>query len=124
VAHWNLYNEMRVQEVRGGIQQDRMAADNLQGRQRDRLDDMEERFDRLLLLTEAMWELLSKHLGFTDEHLVHMVRTLDASDGQIDNRVTRPARPCPQCQAAVPRDRATCQFCGTSVPGSNLFDQA
>ncbi|MCB0988339.1 MAG: hypothetical protein H6519_00785 [Microthrixaceae bacterium] len=119
---WNMYQELNIQRSRGQAAVDIQNRDNLSGRQQDRIDDLEERVDRLLLLTESMWELLSKHLGFTDEHLVHMVRTLDLSDGQLDNKVNRPARKCQNCQSAVPKDRATCQFCGTEVPGANLFD--
>ena len=123
MALWNLYQEMNIRTLRGGVQLDRSHNESQFANQRDRTEDVDDRVDRLLLLTEAMWELLSTHLGFTDEHLAHMVATIDQRDGHLDHRITRPARRCQQCQSAVPKDRPTCQFCGTEVPGSTLFDQ-
>ena len=112
MALWNLYQEMNIRALRGGANLDRSFNDDRHAQQRDRAEDLDERIDRLLLLTEAMWELLSKHLGFTDHR-----------DGHLDNRVARPARRCQACESAVPADRPTCQFCGVEVPGSSLFDQ-
>ena len=123
MALWNLYQEMNIRALRGGANLDRSFNDDRHAQQRDRAEDLDERIDRLLLLTEAMWELLSKHLGFTDEHLAHMVATIDHRDGHLDNRAARPARRCQACESAVPADRPTCQFCGVEVPGSSLFDQ-
>lgn len=114
---------MNIRTLRGGAQLDRTLNDQRHSAQRNRIDDLEDRIDRLLLLTEAMWELLSKHLGFSDEHLTHMMRTIDERDGHLDHRVTRQARKCQACQSAVPADRTTCQFCGVEVPGSTVFDQ-
>jgi hypothetical protein len=123
MTFWNLYQEMSIRSLRGQAAGQEAVADARHAQLTDATYQIEDRFDRLLLLTEAMWELLSTHLGFTEEHLAHKVAEIDQRDGHLDQRRTRPARRCHQCEAAVPRDRSTCMFCEAVVPGSTTFDQ-
>lgn len=79
---------------------------------RDELHRLEDRFERLALLTAALAELVLERLGATEEDLAAKIAEIDGRDGAVDGRRTRVARPCTSCQAAVPVDRTTCQFCG------------
>lgn len=74
-----------------------------------RLDD---RMERLLLLSEAVWELTAPALGLSDEHLAAKMAEIDGRDGPVDGRRNRQARTCPECQAAIQKGRSTCMFCG------------
>ena len=91
-----------------------------QSRLRD--DDLEDRLDRLVLLTEAMWELLSQRFGLTVDDLVAHVREVDGRDGRYDGRRAPRVAPerhrCSSCDAVVPAGAAACQFCGTPAPPS------
>jgi len=77
------------------------------------------RFEKVLLVTEAMWELVSERLGITLDDLVARVHEVDARDGSIDSTrgvpTGTPLLRCPACQAAVPLGKGTCQFCGAKV---------
>ena len=79
---------------------------------RDELHRLEDRFERLALLTTALAELALERLGLTEDELAAKVAEVDGRDGAVDGRRTRTAQPCPSCRAAVPVDRTTCQFCG------------
>ena len=83
---------------------------------------LEDRFERLLVLTDALWELASEHLGLTEEQLAAKVTEIDGRDGTVDGRRTRAATRCAQCQSAVPAGRPTCMFCGAVQPVATPFD--
>jgi hypothetical protein len=83
--------------------------------QRTRAEELEERFERLLLVTNALWELLAERGGLAEEHLLAKMHEIDARDGVLDGTATRPGRTCPSCEAKLPPELVRCQFCGTEV---------
>lgn len=72
--------------------------------------------ERVLLITEALWELLKEKHGYTDDQLIQHVHRIDAADGKLDGRVTRKAGPttCGTCGRALSRRRPTCIYCGAT----------
>jgi hypothetical protein len=119
---WDLQQAMAIRDV--SDRQDAAAGlvESRQEQARDEMYRVEDRVDRLLLLTEAVWELCAPQLGLTEEHLRAKVVELDGRDGSVDGHRVRQARRCTQCAAAVPKDRTTCVFCGHPEPGSAPFD--
>ena len=78
---------------------------------------------QLLLITEAMWSLLSERTGVTVDDLRARMEEIDAADGVVDGRRgPTPPEPCPSCGAMVDRSRSSCAFCGVEVPGRDPFD--
>jgi hypothetical protein len=72
--------------------------------------------ERVLLITEALWELLKERHGYTDDQLIQHVHRIDAADGKLDGRVTRKAGPtmCGACGRALSRRRPNCIYCGAT----------
>jgi hypothetical protein len=119
---WDLHQEMSIRRVRA----EQGAAEEAQvartGSVRDEVWRLEDRLERLLLLTDALWELASERLGVTDADLAAKVREIDARSGAIDGHRPRLVRRCGACDAAVEHGRATCTFCGAEVPGAGPVD--
>ena len=119
---WNVFQEVEIQQLRA----DRvMTETNQAGREvtlQDRAYKLEDRFEKLLLVTSAMWELLAERGGVTHEDLQAKIVEIAERDGHRDGRRLMPPRRCGQCGAAVPKDRATCVFCGHAEPGSTALD--
>jgi hypothetical protein len=84
---------------------------------------MNERMERLVLVTHAMWTLLSEKLGVTEADLVKRLTDLDAADGTGDGKVsvTTPPPRC-SCGAAICRKMNRCLFCGKPYLGGSTFD--
>lgn len=83
------------------------------------VDALDDRFSRLLLVTEAMWTLLKKD-GHSDEELAALIAELDGSDGHADFRKTISPLTCKSCGSKVAAGLTKCQICGTEtgvVPG-------
>ena len=85
-------------------------ADDPTNARRDELYRLEDRFERLALLTAALAELAMERLGIGEDELAAKVAEIDGRDGTGDGRTGRPAQPV--VSDAVPVDRTTCQFCG------------
>lgn len=85
-------------------------------------EDVQDTLDRLVLVAEAMWQILSQRLGVTEEELLAWVNHLDGLDGEVDGRRgVRGRRSCPACGAAVPARAPRCQFCGADTPDLDPF---
>jgi len=77
--------------------------------------DLDDRIDRMLLVMDAMWDLL-KEQGFTDEQLAAKIREFDEADGVSDGRRRKAPVPCRACGSMIPADRESCVICGEPSP--------
>jgi len=78
--------------------------------------------DKLFLITQALWELLKKEHGYTDEVLQEKVTEIDLSDGKLDGKAQKIERPdCPSCGRKMGR-HPICLYCGATPP-RNPFER-
>jgi hypothetical protein len=81
---------------------------------RSRVNQMKAEIDRLMLITQALWEILKEEHGYTEEILVNRINEIDLRDGKLDGKVaTQGPIGCPKCGRANRPNRATCLYCGT-----------
>lgn len=85
-----------------------------------RIHDVNDRLDRLVIVTEAMWSLLAES-GYTGEQLEERILAMDSADGVADGRVYRQKLRCPNCDSVVLEGFGRCQICGTEVGGESPF---
>lgn len=115
---WDLVQQEQIHHLsRRQVMADSNQAIGLtQARSRD--ENLEDRFDRLVLLTEAMWDLLSERFGLTVAELAAHVDVIDGRDGKVNRKRAAAApsgRRCPSCDAVVPTSASACQFCGAAA---------
>jgi len=78
--------------------------------------------DKLFLITEALWELLKKEHGYTDELLIKKVTEIDSSNGTLNGKAPKKERPnCVSCGRKLGR-HPTCLYCGAITP-RNPFER-
>ena len=96
-------------DAEGAVRDARQAQESVESMQQD--------INRLLLITEALWTLLKKQNGLTDDDLTKVVNEIDAKDGVLDGKPAKaPPRPCPNCGKMVAAHHTLCVFCGKTVP--------
>ena len=89
-----------------------------------RLDRQEDQLRQLLLVTEAMWSLVSERFDISEADLVARMAEIDAEDGQVDGkRGPHPPETCGTCHAAIDHTRTTCAYCGAPASPSSPFDR-
>jgi len=108
---WDLYQQFRIRQL--GQRLEKVEGVPItDGLARDAVVRLEEKLDRLALITRAMFELMQESSGLTEERLTAKVVEIDLRDGQQDNRAaTRPTR-CPKCDAMMSPKFGRCLFCG------------
>jgi hypothetical protein len=73
--------------------------------------------ERLLMIAEALWEMLKAEHGYTDAQLAQRIQDIDLRDGRLDGRVARQRPPnCPKCGRTAHRRRPVCLYCGAPLP--------
>ena len=82
---------------------------------RDRNRRIEVRYERLKLVTLAIWELLKGRTGCTDVELREMITQLDAADGRRDGKMdTKDGLSlCSSCHRALLESAPRCPYCGS-----------
>ena len=83
-------------------------------RHTNRIEDLNERVDRLLMIVRAMCALMEEQ-GLTSEQLMAKIDELDLQDGVDDGLVRGSVVECPSCQSKVAPGLRACQLCGTEV---------
>lgn len=81
---------------------------------KNRIEDLNERIDRLVMILRATLALLEDQ-GITPEKLMAKMKELDLQDGTGDDRVRENIAECPSCQSKVAPGLRNCQLCGTEV---------
>src|SRR5262245_5666492 len=116
---WDLVQQIQIQNLKARQISGESEAERAAGRTRSMGAEMQDRVERLALLTQAMWELMAERTGLTIGDLAERVRQLDAQDGRMDGKrgvvADAPQIRCSSCQAVVPAGKTTCQFCGATV---------
>ena len=93
-------------------QQAQRSADHLE----DELQRMEERFEKLSVLTAGVWELLKEKTGITDDDLRNIISKVEAQRQQESQQLT-----CPQCGRAMLARYRRCLYCDYHEPDTDPF---
>lgn len=67
---------------------------------------------RLMLLNQAMWELVRSRLQLTDKDLDTKAHEVDMRDGVEDGSITHTALKCPTCGRVSSSKHWRCLYCG------------
>jgi hypothetical protein len=107
---WAVCREARDIEGQLAGQRAASVAENA----RSQVEQMQADIDRLMLCTQAMWEILKEEHGCTEEQLIRKITEIDMQDGKLDGKVAKQGPiACPQCGRTNKRTRVACLYCGT-----------
>ena len=77
----------------------------------ERVSELEERVDHLVLLSMALWQMLSESTGWNEEELIKRVSAFDLRDGKLDGKVLGAVIECPECERPLSRRHRRCIYC-------------
>ena len=116
---WDIVQHVQIQNLKGRLAGGDSGAMNAAAQARILGNEVNDRVERLVLVTEAMWELLSERFELTAADLAEKVRKIVARYGNVDGRrgeaAGKPRIRCSACQAAIPLGKTRCQFCGAAA---------
>lgn len=79
---------------------------------------LRDQVERLCMLNQAMWELVSEKLGLTDADLEKKAVEVDLRDGKLDGKMTAHPVRCPQCGRVSNSRHKKCMYCNMEFEGS------
>ena len=96
---------------------------NRVARTQSSLQLLEQRYERMRLVTNALWQLLKEHTGLTDSDLKRFIEKVDLADGRADGRMSANTRAmdCPKCSRRILKNAAVCPWCGTKPKSGDPF---
>jgi hypothetical protein len=101
------------------IHRARASADNAgekAARVEQRIAELETRFNRLALVSHALWELLKDRHCYTEEELRDWVNLTDLKE-------THPPQNCHKCARVITRAFGRCMYCGEFAQTGDAFDR-
>ena len=87
-------------------------AENAAMEAQTRVQDLERRVERLAILNQALWELLSEKFGLTEDELKAKAQEVDLRDGMADGQMSASAVRCPSCMRVCNARHKKCLYCG------------
>ena len=115
---WDLYQQYRIGQLEEKL--DRAQPSTGDDVAREAVFRLEEKLDRLALISRAMFELLQA-TGITEQQLSEKVLEIDLRDGQADGKMAPRPKRCPKCQAMMSPKFGRCLFCGYSDETGTSF---
>lgn len=90
----------------------------------ERLKALEARYERMRLITTALWQLLKSHTGLTDADLKQYIEQVDLADGKLDGKINRrgAAMDCPKCARRILKSAVVCPWCSARPHSGNAFE--
>ena len=78
--------------------------------------------NRLLMITEALWDFIREREGLSDEQLVAKIDEIDLRDGALDGRSAKtPPTQCDACGRTLAKRQPVCIYCGTDAESRDPF---
>jgi hypothetical protein len=115
---WDIFQQHQIHDAGEQARDAREKAESSQSG----LEDLRERVERLSLLCQSMWELLSQHTHISNNDLVRKVVEVDMRDGMKDGRIAPRVIQCPKCKNNVNTKRPHCVVCGSVIATKHPFE--
>ena len=84
---------------------------------------LERKIDKLSLITQALWALVSEFHSVPEDALIAKIREIDMQDGVLDGKVNKgPAKKCHECGRVMNKMHNKCLYCGAAGLMDTAFD--
>ena len=111
-----MFHHVSVPDMTTGLQNVVFGTPAEPASSRDTVRALQDDIERLLMITEALWQILKEQHGYTDDELMRRVTMIDLQDGKLDGKVAKaPPAECPKCGRMLNKRHSTCIYCGEPV---------
>jgi hypothetical protein len=115
---WDLFQQQQIHDAGEQARDAHHRAASTQGD----LTDLTHRVERLSLVCQAMWELLSQHTHISNNDLIRKVVEVDTRDGKSDGKMAPRVIQCPKCKNNVNTRHPRCVVCGSVIATKHPFE--
>ena len=115
----DIHQSGRIADAQASAEFSAYKAERVAGK----IEDVEERLDKLALLNYALWSLLQERLNVTEAELLARVQELDLKDGKLDGRISSGVVNCNDCQRPLSKRHRKCLYCGFELETNDAFSE-
>ena len=78
-----------------------------------RIQELEDKLEMSLMVSEALWEIIKKSHNLDESHLTALIHDIDLKDGRLDGKVAKTTPDnCVSCGEILARGKSQCMYCG------------
>jgi predicted Zn-ribbon and HTH transcriptional regulator len=92
------------------------------GASKSDIESLQNRFEKLKLVTMAMWTFLKDEKNITEDALIERVREIDKLDGSADGKLRLGTKKCGKCGRTLNPKFEKCLYCGFVTPIGSVFE--
>ncbi len=92
------------------------------GASKSELEILQDRLERLKLVTMAVWTFVKNERGINEDALIDRVRELDSLDGVSDGKLRLGVKKCGKCGKSLNPKFEKCLYCGYVTPIGSVFE--
>ena len=110
---WELYQLGAIRNAQNKAQSAQSSTLRAELKVIDMLSQVEDRMNRMTLLSMAVWELVKERTDLCEDDLAEKVREIDLRDGQLDGRIRlNTIKECRGCGRVLNPRHERCLYCG------------
>ncbi|MDY0017956.1 MAG: hypothetical protein RBS89_08975 [Candidatus Delongbacteria bacterium] len=92
------------------------------GASRSDVEELKDKFERLKLVTMAVWTFVKDEKEINEDALIARVREIDKLDGTADGKLRLGVKKCGKCGKTLNPKFEKCLYCGHITPVSSIFE--
>lgn len=104
----DIYNSHGVASAKATAEQVKDKVGMLQ----DDVKVLQKNVDHLLVINQALWELVKEKTGLTDIELQSKMLEVETAHGGGESKITVAVRKCPKCSKTMHPKHTKCLYCG------------
>lgn len=121
---WDLLQQGRIGQANTTAESAKQASANNAERLHSEVLRLEAKIDRLAIITQGLWELLSEKTGLTTEDIEARIAEIDIRDGRKDGKIMGKPTTCAKCARPTHTRLRSCPYCGTALDKGHIVEKS
>ena len=121
---WDLIQQGQIGRATAAAETAKFDARNNAERLHKEVIRLEAKLDRLAIITQSLWELLSEKTNLTESDIKARIAEIDARDGRQDGKITGQPIECSQCGRTAHSRLRACPYCGSPLETGHLVEKS
>jgi hypothetical protein len=119
---WDLLQQGQIGQANATAESAKQHSANNAERLHKEVLRLEAKIDKLAIITQGLWELLSEKTDLTEKDIQAKIAEIDSRDGRKDGKITGRPTTCPKCGRTAHTSQRACPYCGTVLDKWHLVE--
>jgi hypothetical protein len=121
---WDLIQQGQISQANATAESAKQDSANTSERLHKEVLRLEAKMDRLAIITQGLWELLSEKTDLTEKDIEAKIAEIDIRDGREDGKITGKPTTCPKCARPAHTRLRSCPYCGTALNKGHIVEKS